>query len=210
MSFITASANSVILGDLYALQQFIYESKIGAERFYFKLEEGSFQRPAYFIKQVASNVTPRTSKFRFIDSQIMVQYFADDYYDAHSVANDLQMLLTGGPLFADVVLPRYDFSVNPPEKCSVSGYDGDYKRVANPVIGARIDPQSVSNGGVMQEENRGWNVPITFNMRHPMPTYQEFPYIENVIWEIITGTPVLPQITEVCVRGLPSVETTVV
>ena len=210
MGVIAASAKSVILGDLYALQQFIYESKVGADRFYFKLEEGSFLRPAYYIKLVSSDVSPHHAGFRAINSQLMVQYFAEDYYDAQIVATELQMLLTGAPLFADVVLPRYDFSVYPPEKCSVSGFDGDRIYVGEGIMGPRIDPTTVGVGGIMQEDNRAWNVPVTFNMIHPMPTYQEFPYIENVIWEIITGTPVFPQIKTVCTKGRPSVEATII
>jgi len=204
-----SSINSVVLGDLFALQQHIYENRIGSDRFYFKLEEGSFQRPAFFIKVVDSALAPYHRSYRRVVSQVMVQYLTDDYYDAQVVANDLQMLLTGGPLYGDLVLPRYDFTTSPPTKHTVSGWDGENTYVGNSVMGARIDPITVSSGGVMQEENRAWNVPITFSMASPMPTFQDFPVMEDITIDFLSGTPVLPQITKVCVRGLPTIDVTV-
>ncbi len=213
MSIYGASINSLILGDLYALQQHLYESGVGSGRFYFKLEEGSFQRPSIFIKLVGSNVTPYHMSFREIKSEIMVQYFTEDYYDAQVVANDLQFALSGGPLFADLVLPRYDFTTSPPTKRTVSGWDNDGIHTAggqagHGVLGARIDPSTISNGGIVQEDNRAWNTAITFSMDHPLLSFQDFPTIENVTFEILTGEPVLPQIRKVCTRGVPSVEIT--
>lgn len=202
----TSSVNSLVLGDLYSLQQFIYEAKVGPPRFYFKLEEGSFQRPSFYVKIIESNLNPRVKEFRGITSQIMVQYFTEDYYDAQVVATQLQMLLSGAPVHNDVVLPRYDFSTNPPTKHTVSGWDGDRTFVGNGRMGARIDPSTINNGGIIQEDNRAWNVPITFSMYSPMPTWQDYPMIEDVIVDFLSGKPVLAQIINACVRGLPSVE----
>lgn len=220
MSIFTASSNSVVLGDLYSLQQLIYESGIGFGRFYFKLEEGSFQRPSYYIKVIESNLGSRHRSFRQITSQIMVQYFTEDYYEAQVVSNDLQILLSGGQLFADVVLPRYDFSVSPPAKQSVSGWDADATSTlgasnlegggtqAYGVMGARIDPTTINNGGIIQEDNRAFNVPITFSMTSPLPSFQNIPTMENISWEILTGQPVMAQVLRVCTRGVPSIEQT--
>ena len=205
----TSSASSAVLGDLYSLQQFIYSNRVGAPRFYFKLEEGSFQRPAVYIKLIESNLIPRVKEFRGIQSQVMVQYFTEDYYDAQVVATQLQMLLSGAPVHNDVVLPRYDFSTNPPSECPVSGWDDDRTYVGGGVMGARIDPSTISNGGVIQEDNRAWNVPITFTMYSPMPTWQEYPVMEDVIFDFLSGKPVLAQILSVCSRGIPSVEVTI-
>jgi hypothetical protein len=202
----TSSASSAVLGDLYALQQLIYESRIGSSRFYLKLEEGSFQRPCFYIKLIESSMVPRVKEFRGISSQVMVQYFTDDFYDAHVVATQLQMLLSGAPVGNDVILPRYDFSTNPPIKRSVSGWDGDNTFVGGGTMGARIDPSTISNGGILQEDNREWNAPITFTMYSPMPTWQDYPVIEDVIFDFLTGTPVLAQILSTCARGVPSVE----
>ena len=210
MSSLTTSAmSSLVLGDLYSLKEFLYESGIGTPRFYLKLEEGSFARPSFFIKLVESNVTPRVKEFRSITSQVMVQYFTEDYYDAQVVATQLQMALSGAPVHNDVVLPRYDFTTNPPTKCEVSGWDVDRTYVGGGVMGARIDPTTINNGGVIQEDNRAWNVPITFSMHSPMPTWQEYPVMEDVIFDFLSGTPVLAQILDSCVRGVPSVEMTV-
>lgn len=208
-SIFTSSPHSLVLGDLYALQQFIYESGIGEPRFYLKLEEGSFQRPSFFLKLVETSIEPRVKEFRGIMSQVMVQYFTEDFYDAQVVATQLQMLLSGAPVHNDVVLPRYDFTTNPPTKCTTSGWDADRTYVGEGVMGARIDPTTITNGGVQQEDNRAWNVPITFSMYSPMPTWQEYPIMEDVIFDFLTGTPVLAQIVSSCVRGLPSVELTV-
>jgi hypothetical protein len=205
----TSAVSSLVLGDLYALQQFIYESGIGTPRFYFKLEEGSFQRPSFYIKIIETSMVPRVKEFRGITSQIMVQYFTEDYYDAQVVATQLQMLLSGAPVHNDVVLPRYDFSTNPPTKNTTSGWDVDRTFVGSGTMGARIDPTTITNGGTIQEDNRAWNVPITFSMYSPMPTWQEYPIIEDVIVDFLSGKPVLAQILKSCVRGLPSVELTV-
>jgi len=210
MSLFGSAINSVVLGDLYSLQQHLYESRVGSDRFYFKLEEGSFQRPCFFIKVIDSALAPYHRSFRQVESQVMVQYLSEDYYDAQVVANDLQMILSGGPYYGDLVLPRYDFSTQPPTKRTVTGWDGENTYVGNAVMGARIDPATVNSGGVMQEDNRAWNVPITFTMRSPMPSFQDFPTIEEVTMDFLSGTPVLPQIREVCVRGLPSIDVTVI
>jgi len=207
-SIFTASASSPVLGDLYALQQFIYQSGIGAPLFYFTLEEGSFVRPSFYIKVVESSLASRITEFRGITSQIMVQYFADDFYDAHVVSTKLQMLLSGAPVFTDVVLPRYDFSTNPPTAQTVSGWDAERTYVGGAVMGPRIDPTTISSGGVIQEDNRAWNVPITFTMYSPMPTYQSHQVIEDVIVDFLSGKPVLAQILHSCVRGVPSIEYT--
>jgi len=205
----TSAIGSLVLGDLYSLQQFIYASKIGSDRTYLKLEEGSFQRPAFYIKLVETNMVPRVKEFRGITSQVMVQYFTEDFYDAQVVATQLQMLLSGAPVYNDVVLPRYDFTTNPPTEYTTSGWDLDGAYVGNGVMGARIDPTTINNGGVIQEDNRAWNVPITFSMYSPMPTWQDYPVIEDVIFDFLTGKPVLAQILSSCVRGVPSVELTV-
>lgn len=197
------------MGDLYALQQHLYENRVGSDRFYFKLEEGSFQRPCFFLKIVDSSLAPYHRSYRRVVSQVMVQYLTEDYYDAQEVNNELQMILSGGPHFADLVLPRYDFTTSPPTKHTVSGWDGENTYVGNPVMGSRIDPASVSSGGLMQEENRAWVVPVTFNMTSPMPTFKDFPVIEEITIDFLSGTPVLPQIKTVCVRGLPTIDVTV-
>lgn len=202
----TASPMSAVLGDLYSLQQFIYESTIGAPRFYFKLEEGSFQRPCFYIKLIETNLNPRVKEFRGITSQVMVQYFTEDFYDAHIVATKLQMLLSGAPVHNDVILPRYDFSTSPPTRKTVTGWDIDNTFVGNARMGARIDPTSINNGGIIQEDNRAWNVPITFSMYSPMPTWQDYPFIEDVILDFLSGTPVLAQIIGANVRGIPEIE----
>lgn len=207
-SIFTASPMSAVLGDLYSLQQFIYESTIGAPRFYFKLEEGSFQRPCFYIKIIETTLNPRVKEFRGITSQIMVQYFTEDFYDAQIVATRLQMLLSGAPVHNDVVLPRYDFSTNPPTQKSVTGWDIDNTFVGNASMGARIDPTTINNGGVIQEDNRAWNVPITFSMYSPMPTWQDYPFMEDVIVDFLSGKPILAQIIEANVRGVPSIEVT--
>jgi len=119
------------------------------------------------------------------------------------------MLLSGAPVFNDVVLPRYDFSTNPPTQQTVSGWDRDESFVGGGVMGARIDPNTINNGGILQEDNREWNVPITFTMYSPMPTWRDYPVIEDVILDFLTGKPVLAQILSTCVRGLPSVELTI-
>lgn len=209
-SIFTSSPMSAVLGDLYSLQQFVYESTIGAPRFYFKLEEGSFQRPCFYIKLIETSLNPRVKEFRGITSQVMIQYFTEDFYDAQVVATQLQMLLSGAPVHNDVVLPRYDFSTNPPTKKSVSGWDDDNVLVECGTMGARIDPSTINNGGIIQEDNRAWNVPITFTMYSPMPTWQDYPIIEDVIVDFLSGKPVLAQILELSVRGLPSVEVTIV
>jgi len=210
MSIFASSINSLVLGDLYSLQQEIYENRIGSDRFYFKLEEGSFQRPSFFIKLVDSSLAPFHKSFRKVESQVMVQYFTEDYYDAQVVANELQMLLSGGPYFPDLVLPRYDFTTKPPTKAEVSGWDRDNTFVGGARMGARIDPASINNGGIIQEENRAWNVPITFTMVSPMPTFQCFPVMEEITVDFLSGTPVLPYIPIVTVRGLPSIDVTVI
>lgn len=211
MSSLTTSAmSSLLLGDLYSLKEFIYESRIGAPRFYLKLEEGSFERPSFFIKLVDTTLVPRIKEYRSISSQVMVQYFTEDFYDAQVVNTQLQMLLSGAPVHNDVVLPRYDFTTSPPTKCTVSGWDVDRTYRGDGFMGARIDPTTINSGGVQQEDNRAWNVPVTFTMHSPMPTWQDYPIIEDVIFDFITGTPVLAQVLGACVRGLPSVETTLV
>jgi len=208
-SIFTSSASDAVLGDLYSLQQFIYESGIGANRFYFMLEEGSFQRPCFYIKIVESSMFSRGKENKGMTSEMMVQYFSEDFFDAQVTSTKLQMLLSGAPVFNDVVLPRYDFSTSPPTKYTTSGWDSEGVFVGNGVMGARIDPSTLSNGGVIQEDNRAWNVPITFTMDSPLPTWRDYPYIEDVIFDFLTGTPVLTQILHSCVRGVPSVETTV-
>jgi len=217
MSIFTASADSDVLGDLYSLQQHIYESKIGFGRFYFKLEEGSFQRPSYYIKVIESTLNSRHRSFRQITSQIMVQYFTEDYYEAQVVSSKLPILLSGGALFADLVLPRYDFSTTPPTKKSVSGWDQDNtfsgelvglegggSTVSN-TMGARIDPTTINNGGIIQEDNRAWNVPITFSMVSPVSSFQNIPTIENISYELLTGNPTIAQTLIACTRGEVSV-----
>lgn len=208
-SIFSTAGSSAVLSDLYGIQQMIYESRIGADRFYFKLEEGSFQRPAFFIKLIESTLNPRIKEFRGITSQVMVQYFTEDFYDAQVVATQLQMLLSGAPTYNDVIVPRYDFTTNPPTKLTVNGWDVDGAFVGEGVMGARIDPNTINNGGVIQEGNRTWNVPITFSMYSPMPTWQEYPIMEDVIVDFLTGNPVLAQVLDACVRGLPSVEMTI-
>jgi len=210
MSMFGSAINSIVLGDLYSLQQYLYENRIGSDRFYFKLEEGAFQRPSFFITVIDSALTPFHRSFRQVDSQVMVQYLTEDFYDAQVVANDLQMALSGGPYYGDLVLPRYDFTTQPPTKYTVTGWDGENKYVGNSKMGARIDPATVNSGGVMQEDNRAWNVPITFTMKSPMPSFQDFPTMEEITIDFLSGTPILPQIREVCVRGLPSIDVTVI
>lgn len=218
MTIFSASPNSLVLGDLYALQQLIFESGIGFGRFYFKLEEGSFQRPSYYIKIISSTLNSQIKSYRQITSQIMVQYFTEDFYEAQTVANDLQVLLSGGPYSVDVLLPRYDFSTLPPTKLSINGYDSDRMVATNyeyyegggsspaGVMGARIDPTTISNGGVIQEANRGFNVPITFSMLSPVTTFPHLQTIEDIHFEVLTGQPIFAQIVEVTNKGEVSVD----
>ena len=86
MTIFSAGSNSLILNDLYALQQFIFESGIGFGRFYFKIEEGSFQRPSYYIKIINSTLNSRVRSYRSITSQVMVQYFTEDFYEAQKAS----------------------------------------------------------------------------------------------------------------------------
>ena len=182
------------------------DNNVGPKRFYLKLEEGSFQRPAFYISIIGSVIVPNHRNFRWVEAQVDIQYFGADFYDTLDVGMALQLLLSGGDKYSDVLLPRYDYTKNPPEPFSTSGFDQDGQRQLQPVVGARISPESISNSGVNPEDNQEYNVVVSFQMRSPLPTYQELPYIENVQFDLLTGQPVLPQIVCMTAQGQMEVE----
>ena len=204
-SLLDAAAEAVIVSDLWSLKELIFRSGIGASLFYFKLEEGSFIRPSYFIKVVNVTVIPRHAGYRELQEAIMVQYFTEDYYDALVTQTALSLLLSGAPNFADIILPRYDFSQSPPQPISITGRDNsDGTLDPNCLMGARIDPTTITSSAI-EEENRTFNVSFTFTVNSPVLRDITAPFMENITFEILTGDPLVPEVVKVCAKSESSV-----
>jgi|SRR5688572_3789160 len=172
---------SEVMSDLYALKQMLFESEIMPKKYYLERIEGAFERPSFLIKIVGWNVIPRNDAYSKLREEVMIQYFSEDYFDAKNVSMQVVDLLTRNHLgMKDCILPRYDFSKEPPEKISVTGLDADGNATPNYAMGARIDPSSISVNP-FQEEDERWTIPITFTMDTPViPVRPGHPTIENI------------------------------
>lgn len=151
--FRAAAAKSDLVANLYSLKQHLFESGIDDKVFYLGREEGSFTRPSFFLRINSMPVDPYNGYMSWQVLQVQVQYFSEDMLDAHAVGDQVQRILAPRP---DLILPRYDFTQDPPRKIPVSEQ-----------MGCRVDPTTVSSDP-FQEPEGGWNVPITFTMRAPI------------------------------------------
>lgn len=179
-------AKSELMSDLYALKQMLFESEIEPKKYYLERIEGAFERPSFLIKIVSWNVIPRNDRFNRLREEVLIQYFSEDYFDAKDVAMQVVDLITRNHLgVKDVLLPRYDFTKEPPEKISISGLDTDGNPTPHYAMGARINPESISVNP-FQEEDERWNVPITFTIDSPVvPSRPGFPDIDKVTQQIV-------------------------
>lgn len=176
---------SELMSDLYALKQFFYESEINPKIYYLERIEGAFQRPSFLIKIVSFNVIPKNDYFSILREDVLINYYAEDYFDAQDTSMQVLNLLTrkyNGT--KDVILPRYDFTKEPPEKYSVTGINSDGSPTYSSYMGCRIDPGSLSVSP-FQEPDEKWTVAITFTMDSPrIPVRVEPDVIKKVSGEV--------------------------
>jgi hypothetical protein len=160
---------SQILGDLYSLKEYLFESPLPIKTFYLQRVEGSFSRPSFLIKFVSFPSEPYNAHMTTRLESMMIQFFTESTFEAHAIADQVCQLLR--PDGRDLILPRYDFTQDPPRKIPV-----------NERMGTRVDPTTIS-AEPFEEPDGGWNVPITFTMRSDLLHLHEGIPLENVILE---------------------------
>lgn len=164
------------LADLYAVKQYLYKSGIGPQTYYLERVEGAFIRPSFFIKIVNMNLQPYNGYMNIMVYQMMIQFFTNDYFEAMVTAGQLSNLLGDK---RGVIIPKYDFSTDPPEEISVNGINSDGEQVRSK-MGIRIPPQDVL-AAPFQEDDDSWNVPVTFTARSYRTQEETGTLLENVI-----------------------------
>lgn len=160
---------SQLLGDLYSLKQYLFESPLPIKVFYLQRVEGSFARPSFLIKFVVMPSEPYNSYMTIRNESMLVQFFTEDMLEAYAIADQVTQLLR--PNGRDLILPRYDFSQDPPVKIPLSER-----------MGIRVDPTTIT-AEPFEEADGSWNVPITFTMRSDILHLHEGTPLENVILE---------------------------
>ena len=173
--------HSLVVEDLYSLKQLLFESDIEPKTYYLERVEGQFERPSFLIKIVNFANVPYNDYMSWIDEDVLIQYMASSMLDAQATSARVMNLLTRtGVGVKDVILPRYDFSTEPPTKIPVSYRDisGNIAFPSN--MGTRIDPTSV-RCVVAQEPDERWSSAITFTMRSPsIPCRDPGPVIRHM------------------------------
>lgn len=170
-----AGAESEELADLYAVKQFLFYSGIGPQTYFLETVEGAFVRPSFMIKIVNMDLTPYNSYMDIMVYQMMIQFFTADYFEALTVAGQLVNLLANRK---GVIIPKWNFALDPPEPWSVNGRSDDGE-VVPMKMGIRVPPQDVL-AAPFQEGDDSWNVPVTFTARSYRVSTPETTVIERI------------------------------
>lgn len=205
MELAEAGIEDELVGDLYSIQQFLFESGLQPKRYFTSLTEGHFERPGFLIKYIDAKVIPVNMALKRVESEVMVQYFASSHFDGLAMLGKLLDLFSGYP---SVLLPLYDFTTDPPSKISVSGVDANGVRVTERKMGLRIDPNTVKGEVIPAADETYWNVPITFTMTAVRLRANVTPDVmEQVEYENRVVAVTSPIEATLIVRGEPSVAT---
>lgn len=180
--FRQAALQSPLIGDLYSLKQHLFESDIPIKVFYLEREEGSFTRPAFFLRITSMPIDPYNGYMSWQVEQVQVQFFSETILEAHSIANQVMQILAPRP---DLILPKYDFTQNPPKKIPI-----------NNRMGIRVDPTTVT-ADPFQEPTGWWNVPITFTMRAPILSPNLINPLEHVYEKLVWSPPYEPPVVTI-------------
>src|SRR5687767_6115797 len=111
-----------LIADLYAIKQFLLESDLEPKVYYLERVEGGFVRPSFLIQVLNFKNIPKNQYMSWVEADIQIQFFSDDMFEAQYVASRLMQMLA--PV-SDVLLPHYDFTVEPPQPVSITGIGPD-------------------------------------------------------------------------------------
>lgn len=187
----TAASESEIWGALFSVSKMLFDApEITVKNYYFqKLTGNNFERPAFLIKLIVPRTRPRNTRSRWLDLEMLVQYYSESEFDAIITAEKTMNLLAGWP---QTILPKYDFSQTPPRKISFTGKDQNGLLVPH-TTGMRIDPVSVRGAEPFQTEDGNWQVPITFTMDLPQRNeLEDTDVITAISYQLLTQALNLP------------------
>jgi hypothetical protein len=175
--------------DLYAVYDFMFESGIENElseppSYYFHRVEQGFSRPSFLLKYVSLRPLPKNHYMQWYEGSMQLSFFCDDVFDATLMLHKLQRILT--PV-RDLILPKYDWTQETPQKISVTGVTPDGERVPA-LMGARIMPDTV-NGTTLQEPDERWQAIVNFTMHSPRLEEFECNPLQQVTLEYL-GRPI--------------------
>jgi hypothetical protein len=166
--------------DQYSMFRFMFESGIEDELeklpiYYYEPVEQAFQRPSFYIKYVNLRPIPVNHYMTWYEGAVQIQFFSEDMFEANLMKSKLLELFA--PV-RDVILPKYDYTVDPPEKISVTGLtpDGEGTEAR---MGTRIMPDTVT-GRAFRESDERWQTVIGFTMRSPRLTPRDCNILRSV------------------------------
>lgn len=182
MSISENASISNLWGDIYAIFRYLMaDQRVPVRRVFFgRLRGDNFERPSIQLKYVSLQQKTRHHNLKFVESDVLLHYYCNTEWEAVTAAEVFLDLLTGWP---ETVLPRYDFTVNPPQKISLSGVDYHGQEVTR-AAGIRIDPNSVK-ADPFESEDHNWQVPITFTIRSPRYKAYDAPTVTGVSYEFL-------------------------
>ncbi len=201
MGIETAAISSEIFGDAYSVFRFLVDSPgIPVRRVYFdRIDGDNFSRPSMQIKIITFRMKDGSHVHKQVETDMMVKYFAATEFEAIAAAATIADLLSGWP---ERSIPRYDFSVTPPEPISITGVD-QYGQVVPRTVGIRIDPTSVK-AEPFKTEDDNWEVPVTFTMTCPRFRAVDVQFITSITYEILTSLATTPTELTVSMGMQPS------
>jgi hypothetical protein len=160
-----------LLDDLNAVRMFMHGSLLDPKSYILQRERGTFERPTFLIQSLNQAWLPGGQYAGSVDHNFLVEFYSDTYEEAMLVAGDLLLLFGSSP--GGLVLPYYDFSVEPAEVMYDRWWEENAGFPPNSVkrMGLRVMPDTVVINSE-QEQNevamlQQWTVSMTFRALAP-------------------------------------------
>ena len=160
-----------LLDDINAVRMHLHGSVLEPDDYILQRERGTFERPLFLIQSLNQAWVPGGQYAGSVDHNFLVEFYARNYEEAMLVSGDLMLLFAASP--GGLVLPYYDFSVEPAEVMYDRWWEENAGFPPNSVkrMGLRVMPETVAITSE-QEQNevadvQEWTVSMTFRALAP-------------------------------------------